>query len=88
MPKQTIQVIKANDAFATNKLSAPKVMVIEENRNQMLDLYSLEPKETRFNNFCRFIRMVLPLFWRTQGHLKAMKFVYNCPMINHIQKDL
>jgi hypothetical protein len=54
----------------------------------MLDLYSLEPKETRFNNFCRFIRMVLPLFWRTQGHLKAMKFVYNCPMINHIQKDL
>jgi hypothetical protein len=31
MPKQTIQVIKANDAFVTNKLSAPKVMVIEEN---------------------------------------------------------
>jgi hypothetical protein len=31
MPKQTIQVINANDAFATSKLSAPKVMVIEEN---------------------------------------------------------
>jgi hypothetical protein len=31
MPKQTIQVIKANDAFAINKLSAPKVMIIEKN---------------------------------------------------------
>jgi hypothetical protein len=31
MPKQTIQEIKANDAFDINKFSALKVIIIEEN---------------------------------------------------------
>jgi hypothetical protein len=66
----------------------PRLWLLKKIRNQMLDLYSLELKEAKFNNFGRFIRMVLPLFCRTQGHLKVMKFVYNCPMINHIQKAL
>ncbi len=38
MPKQTIQVIKANDAFAINKLSAPKVMIIEKNQKPNVGL--------------------------------------------------
>lgn len=38
MPKQTMQVIKANDAFSIYKFSAPKVMVIEENQKPNVGL--------------------------------------------------
>jgi predicted glycosyltransferase involved in capsule biosynthesis len=48
MPKQTIQVIKQMMYLLLISLVHPKLLSLKRIRNQMLDLYSLEPKEARY----------------------------------------
>jgi hypothetical protein len=54
----------------------------------MLDLYSLEPKEARFNNFCRFYKDVFAFILKDSRSFKGMKFVYNCPLIKSYSKSI